>query len=323
MSRSCSLPSVGAGLDYERSPQPTTFPQNPPKMEAGDININQPTTDTAEIPAPQQLIIPNKNQLTTGDEPIIIYVEVFKFDIKVRVVDAAVVTSRQPSRRAIAWEPNQPRYRLLIVDDKWDNRQLLLRLLWAFGFELKEASNGKDAIAIWQEYSPPLIFMDMRMPVMDGYEATKQIKATTKGQATAIIALTASSLEQERAVVLSTGCDDFIRKPFKEAAIFDALYKHKGVRFIYDEPATIPTSTETEAGVLTEAAFAALPHDLVANLHQAIIGLDTELIQVIIAQIRELNEPLAEAIASLAHNFRSKQLLSLTQPKGNSQWESL
>jgi CheY-like chemotaxis protein len=173
----------------------------------------------------------------------------FKFNITVGVVDATDIEGKKPTRRVIALatqrcanEPNQPRYRILIVDDRYDNRQLLIKLLNPLGFELREASNGQDAIALWETFEPHLIWMDMRMPVMDGYEATKQIKATTKGQATAIIALTASILEEERAVVLSAGCDDFLRKPFRESDIFEAMHKHIGVRYIYDEP-TAPTAS--------------------------------------------------------------------------------
>ncbi|WP_204101786.1 MULTISPECIES: response regulator, partial [Spirulina sp. CCY15215] len=126
-------------------------------------------------------------------------------------------------------------YRILIVDDKPVNRQLLVQLLSPLGFELQEASNGQEAIDIWQEWQPELIWMDMRMPVMDGFTATQKIKATTQGQATAVIALTASVLEEERAVVLSAGCDDFLRKPFREDQIFQAMEKHLGVRYIYED----------------------------------------------------------------------------------------
>ncbi len=101
----------------------------------------------------------------------------FKFDIKVSVVDGKDVESKQPSRRVIALEPNQPRYRLLVVDDKWDNRQLLIKLLKPLGFEVEQASNGQEAVEIWENWQPHLIWMDMRMPVMDGFEATKQIRA--------------------------------------------------------------------------------------------------------------------------------------------------
>ncbi|MGL5062311.1 MAG: PAS domain S-box protein, partial [Microcoleus sp.] len=117
---------------------------------------------------------------------------VFEFDIQVHLVEAADIETKKTKRQVIALEPNQPRYRLLIVDDKPLNRQLLVKLLNPLGFELREANNGKEAVEIFMDWEPHLIWMDMRMPVMDGYEATKQIKTTTKGQATAIVALTAS-----------------------------------------------------------------------------------------------------------------------------------
>ncbi|HEY9675308.1 MAG TPA: AAA family ATPase [Waterburya sp.] len=237
----------------------------------------------------------------------------FKFDISVSVVETAQSKSQQLTRRVVALEPNQPTYRILIVDDRWDNRQLLTKLLSPLGFELLEATNGQQAIEIWENCSPHIILMDMRMPVMDGYEATKRIKATTKGQATAIVAVTASSFEEQRAVILSTGCDDFIRKPFREADIFDALRKHLGVSFIYDETTASPTSTQTDTDALTPDAIAALPTNLVANLHQATIDGDKDLMLTLIDQIREQNKPLANALTTLVNNFRYKQLLNLTQ----------
>jgi CheY-like chemotaxis protein len=242
----------------------------------------------------------------------------FKFDISVSVVETVQSKSQQPTRRVVALQPDQPTYRILIVDDRWDNCQLLIRLLSPLGFELLEATNGQQAIEIWENCSPHIILMDMRMPVMDGYEATKRIKATTKGQATAIVAVTASSFEEQRAVILSAGCDDFIRKPFREQDIFDALHKHLGVSFIYDEPAASPTSTRAEADVLTPDAIAALPPDLLANLHQATIDGDKDLMLTLIDQLREHNEPLANSLAALANNFRYKQLLNLTQPAADS-----
>ncbi|MEI6427302.1 MAG: ATP-binding protein [Pseudanabaena sp. ELA607] len=131
--------------------------------------------------------------------------------------------------------PNQSAYKILVVDDKSINRQLLVKLLSPMGFVIKEASNGQIAIEIWEKWEPHLILMDMRMPIMDGYEATKQIKSTVKGSATAVIALTASVLEEEKAIVLSAGCDDFMRKPFKESMIFEMLHKHLGVEYVYED----------------------------------------------------------------------------------------
>ncbi len=239
---------------------------------------------------------------------------IFKFYIKINAVES-VDNKRQPlTRRVIALQSNQPRYRILIADDRADNRQLLVKLLSPLGFELYEAKNGMEAIEIWEQYSPHLIFMDMRMPVMDGYEASKHIKATTKGQATAIVAITASSFEEENAVILSSGCDDFIRKPFREANIFDTLHKHIGVGFVFEEVNATPVFTETELNVLTKATFTELPSELVVNLQQAITNLDLELMQTVIGQIREINEPLSNAIAGCVKNFQYEQLLDLIPP---------
>ncbi|MBD2186130.1 PAS domain S-box protein [Aerosakkonema funiforme] len=237
----------------------------------------------------------------------------FKFDIEVKVVEENKIESKQPKRRVIALEPNQPRYRILIVDDKQSNRQLLIKLLNPFGFELKEASNGKEAIEIWDAWEPHLIWMDMRMPVMDGYEATKHIKGSTKGQATAVIALTASVLEEERAVVLSAGCDGFMRKPFREAEIFDAMHKYIGVRYVYEDSSERDSSLtkNEEANTLTSAAIAALPAEWVANLQEAIPQGDLDLIATIIEQIRTQNAPLANAIESCIDNFQYDKVLTL------------
>jgi CheY-like chemotaxis protein len=177
----------------------------------------------------------------------------------------------------------------------------------------------------WEQYSPHLIFMDMRMPVMDGYEATKQIKAkassrspfvkggagATESQATAIVALTASSFEEEKTVILSTGCDDFIRKPFREANIFDVLHKHIGVQFVFEELNATPSFPENEVNVLTKTAFSEWQPELVANLQQAISNLDLEQMQTVISQIREINQPLARTIAACIKNFQYEQLLNL------------
>lgn len=238
---------------------------------------------------------------------------VFKFDIQVIVVESAEVESKKLTRNVIALEPNQHPYRILIVDDKPLNRQLLIKILNPLGFQLKEAINGQEAIEIWDSWEPHLIWMDMRMPVMDGYEATKHIKGSLKGQATAIIALTASVLEEERAVILSAGCDAFMRKPFREAEIFDAMHKHIGVRYIYENAKEVNV-LKTNYGdfeVLTVDAFNGLPQQLVAELKLAILNIDLDLIDSSIAQISLHNSLLASAIANCIDDFDYDRVLNL------------
>ncbi len=198
---------------------------------------------------------------------------------------------------------------------------MLIKLLNPHGFELKEACNGKEAIEIWDKWEPHLIWMDMRMPVMDGYEATKQIKATTKGQAVVIIALTASALEEERAVVLSTGCDEFLRKPLQEADIFAAMNKHIGVRYIYEDKTSSEAeksdssySLETTASnIINPLSFQTLPVVWVASLKQALLNVDLDRISALIAHIGTRDAALAQALTDYIDNFEYDKILSLIQ----------
>ncbi|MEG3969253.1 ATP-binding protein [Microcoleus sp. T2B6] len=236
----------------------------------------------------------------------------FKFDIQVIAVEATDIESPKPSRNVIALVPNQQTYRILIVDDKPLNRQLLIKILSPLGFELKEATNGQEAIEICDSWEPHLIWMDMRMPVMDGYEATQYIKGTIKGQATPIIALTASVLEEERAVILSAGCDAFMRKPFREADIFDAMHKHIGVRYIYEDADQTDLSAIKEGDrAMSATDFVNLPDSLVADLKLAILNADMELINTLIEQIRLKDAVTAGAIATCIENFEYDKVLNL------------
>jgi signal transduction histidine kinase len=238
---------------------------------------------------------------------------VFKFSIRTQVVNGAELASESypTTRQVIALEPNQPRYRILIVDDKWDNRQLLIQRLNPLGFELREASNGQEAINIYDEWQPHLIWMDIRMPVMDGLQAAQHIKATPGGKEVAIVALTASTLAEEKSQVLAAGCDDFLRKPFKDADIFDLMHKHIGVRYIYDVKEAVYDDTAQK--VITPEALATLPDEFLTQMHQAALDLDIELTHNFIIQVKKQNEPLGNALLQLANQFQYSRLLELIE----------
>jgi PAS domain S-box-containing protein len=236
---------------------------------------------------------------------------IFKFHILAKIVDASSIQMQPASRRVIALEPNQPKYRILIVDDDANNRRLLLKLLYPLGFDLKEASNGQEAIEVFLSYSPHLIFMDMRMPVMNGYKAANLIKSSTQGQSTIIVAVTASSLDEQQSISLFRGCDDFIRKPFQESEIFDSLNKHLGVRYIYSE---LKEETQVkESLVLTAEDLAILPPDWLESFQQAAMQLDMDLLLNMINQIQEQHQSLAKALADMVNQYKFEELLALTQ----------
>jgi CheY-like chemotaxis protein len=248
-------------------------------------------------------------QLMGGD--IVVTSEVgrgttFQFQIQCQLSEATQIKKPAHEKHVIALAPNQPRYRILIVDDKWPSRQLLIKLLNPLGFELKEAENGQQAIETWEEWQPHLIWMDMRMPVMNGYEATQKIREHTKGQATAIVALTASVLEEERAVILDAGCDDFLRKPFKENDIFDLMHKHIGVKYVYEDSGEVVESEGDEETKIEDlkSEIVQLPSDLLAKLQEFVETADLQAILPLIDVIGESNKPLANTLTKLVNGFR-------------------
>lgn len=237
----------------------------------------------------------------------------FQFNIHAKLGQKIVSKSIEEHPKVLGLAPDQPIYKILTVDDKLINRQLLIKLLSPLGFEVKEASNGAEAIAIWDEWEPHLIWMDMRMPVMDGYEATKHIKSTTKGHATAVIALTASVLEEEKAIVLSAGCDDFLRKPFSEHTIFDALTKHLGIKYIFAETNS-PTLDELSERVLTSQQLTCMSEEWITQLHEAALEADTNLVMQIIGEIPDRENILIQSLTQLVRKFEFEQLVDLAEP---------
>lgn len=184
---------------------------------------------------------------------------------------------------------------------------------------MQEAKNGQEAVAIWESWEPHLIWMDMRMPVMNGYEATKQIKASLKGQATVIIALTASAFEEQRQAILSIGCDDFVRKPFREEYLLAKINQYLGVQFLYEDshqPLAVSGQLEEKAECYTPSAnsLTVMPTGWVEQLHHAAAQGSDLLICELIEQIPKEHAPLAVALTDLVENFRFDLVTELAQP---------
>ncbi|MDM8541489.1 PAS domain S-box protein [Desulfococcaceae bacterium HSG9] len=249
------------------------------------------------------------------------------FQIPAGMADASDIETGESARKIIALEPNQPHYRMLIADDIESNRRLLINLLNPFDFELREAADGQEAVEIWREWRPHLIWMDIRMPIMDGIEATKRIRNYELGMGnrkaeradfysipdsefqshnSKIIAVTASAFEEDRSVAMVSGCDDFISKPFHESDVFDMMTKHLGVRFVYEQ--SIETDSVRDAvadkNVLTSARLNALPEELTAALKTSAIRTDPQNSNAVIDRIREHDKPLADALTGLVKTFR-------------------
>jgi CheY-like chemotaxis protein len=206
-----------------------------------------------------------------------------------------------------------------VVDDKPENRELLVELLSPVGFEVQEAGNGEEAIAQWQHWSPHLIWMDIRMPVMDGYEAIRQIhRACQMAQKPlpVIIALTGSVFEEDRREALSLGCKDFVKKPFRTEVIFEKMEEYLGVRYLYSTSSTLSrfsASAQTEGYFLTPDKLSIMPTEWLAQLHHAATRMNSKLVLQLIEQIPEDAAPLKVALAQRVEEFCIEEIVELTQ----------
>jgi len=248
----------------------------------------------------------------------------FRFEISARLINHPMIQAPQrPLARAIGLALNQPSYRLLVVEDSSTNRLVLVKLLSRLGFEVMEAENGQVGLDVWEYWEPHLIWMDMQMPVMDGYEATKRIKATSKGQETVIIALTASVFEEQRQAILTSGCDDFVRKPFQSDELLAKLSQHLGVQYVYQEQDTPCGSSAADGKIPLQRQVGAettfsLTHALrqmpvawVAELEIAAAQCDDCQLQRLVRQIPEIQSELAHRLKQMTHNFQFDQILGL------------
>ncbi|MGA9380500.1 MAG: PAS domain S-box protein [Phormidium sp.] len=245
---------------------------------------------------------------------------IFTFDIRFKQVVAIPEKSSLTPKQVIGLQPNQPTYRILIVEDIAENRLLLVKLLKPLGFEVQEAVNGQEAIALWSTWQPHLIWMDMRMPIIDGYEATKQIKALQQQRLTienipktVIIALTASAFEEEQSSIFSVGCDDLVCKPFQELELFEKMAQYLGVRYIYADKNQSASLNSATPKKLQIEDLKVMPTQWIEELHQAVLCVNDDIILELVKQIPETEAALANTLTDLVNNFRLDLILKLTE----------
>jgi signal transduction histidine kinase len=232
---------------------------------------------------------------------------ILTLDLPVRLVSEGEMAALPPAARvqAVRLAPDQRApdggpYRLLVAEDVPENRELLVNMLKRMGFEVRAVGNGQEAIEAWQAWRPHLIWMDMRMPVLDGHEATRRIKATPEGRATPMVAMTASAFEEDRQQMLAEGCEAVVIKPFHQSKIVEVLGQLLGVQFIYEEyeAAAVPVGERQPA-----LDLAGLPAGWVAALHQAAIEADSARIAALARDLREQRPELADALEKAAGDY--------------------
>ena len=198
------------------------------------------------------------------------------------------------------------------MEDQPDNQALLTKLMAEIGVSTRLAENGAQAIAMFQEWHPHFIWMDRRMPVMDGVEATRLIRRLPGGNEVKIAAVTASALQEERQMMLEAGMDDFVRKPYRIEEIYDCLARHLGLKYLYRFGAP---QAEAATSELPGERLAALPPALRQELQEAVESLDSERIAALIQRVRQTDEGLGEMLAAQAENFNYPVILRALMPR--------
>ncbi|WP_414549022.1 GAF domain-containing protein [Anabaena sp. CCY 0017] len=246
----------------------------------------------------------------------------FSFHIQADLPETiAIVKSSSPILDVVSIAPGQTTYRILIAEDNPANRLLLSNILKRLGFAVQEAENGQQAIALWQEWQPHLIFMDMRMPIVSGYQAAREIRhlaQTLNNQngenypTTKIIALTASAFTEQKQESLDAGCDDFVSKPFRWKEILETLTKHLQVEYVYKNTEVNQVSSSADY-VLDTTSLAIMPANWIGQLHLAAAqGNDSTSLQ-LLEQIPSEQIALIAALTQLIESYQFDKIIVLTQ----------
>lgn len=244
---------------------------------------------------------------------------IFSFNITAKPSNSSQI-QLQLTEKVHSIAPNYPKYRILAVDDVWQSRLLIVKLLTQVGFEVKEAENGKQAFELAQQWQPDLILMDMRMPIMDGYQATQEIRVSENNSYLVnpckIIALTASAFESKRAETIKAGCDDYLRKPFKENELFAKIQEHLNIQYIYQQDSnkvdSLPKLKSDELKLNTEN-LQVMPDSWLKELKQAAEELDETKIERLIQQVPDKHRGIVNSLTNFLNNFQFEKIIELVE----------
>ncbi len=225
-------------------------------------------------------------------------------------------TSLQPSAKVVGLVPGQSAYKVLIVDDNRLNREIAIEMLSTLGFELLEAENGEEAIAQWVAHQPDLILIDIRMPIMDGYDAVRAIRtqaaALTPAPSVKIIAVTAAVLDQESEKAIAAGCDDFLSKPVQLSQLLEKVGHHLDLKYCFDVLTASPIPDAT-AAVLQPQNLLVMSDSWIRALHRAAVLCSDQDIEALLAQIPDQHHQMREALLEQTQQLRLEVILELTE----------
>lgn len=236
---------------------------------------------------------------------------VFRIELFVEPVGVLTDDAEGSLKHVLALKPQKEPSRILVADDKPENRKVLISLLSSVGFVVREACDGQEAVSVFKEWSPDLILMDLHMPVMDGFEAIRRIRAAEPGKRVVIIAITASAFDEMRHNVMTVGAEAFVVKPFRIDEVLEKIRQFLDVEYVY-ETAEAPYPAQEQSGQ-REVSLGGLPSGLLRQMHHATLSGDMDRFDMLIKQVEGLDAGAAFTLRKFADDFRYEALAALLQ----------
>ncbi|HTT22409.1 MAG TPA: ATP-binding protein [Candidatus Sulfotelmatobacter sp.] len=227
----------------------------------------------------------------------------FRIEILAPRAEASEISTAPNLGNVVRLARGQPEYRILIVEDQKESWMVLERLLTYAGFQVHLAKNGAAGVEEFRKWRPQFVWMDVRMPVMDGIEATRLIRASEGGREVKIVAVTASGDVRKRCELLAEGLDDYVRKPYRPAEVFECMARHLGCRWEVSQTTSHAEAPDQPIGVLRAEDVSALPEKLREELRDAIVSLDRTRISAVIDQISQVNRGVGLILKRYADSY--------------------
>ena len=239
----------------------------------------------------------------------------FWFEVTLPAIEVDAELEEYQQRTMVGYKG--PRQKVLVVDDKSYNRSVLINVLEPIGFEVITAEDGRQGIEQMQAEQPDIIFMDMIMPVMMGFEAVQQIRQMPGGQDITIFGASASVFEKDRERVKLAGCDDFLAKPINYRALFELLDKHLDLEWIYDDgDETLSNLVETTGDEQHPPSMVAPAQDELKLLFDMAMEGDIWGISERALELEQMDtsyKPFAQKLQKLVKAYDEDEILSLIE----------
>jgi CheY-like chemotaxis protein len=236
------------------------------------------------------------------------------FALHIPLVLAAGETLTRSVQKILKLSPQSPPLRILIAEDQPNNRLLLVQLLESVGFITKEAIDGQEALELWSSWQPHLILMDLRMPVIDGYIATRTIRQRESQLSYGhppckIIAITANAFRQDREQILAQGCDEFIAKPFQETDLLQKMGDLLEIDYLYEDASTV----ENEELILNAQILKVMPRDWLLSLEQFSREADSDRLKEFLSNLPSEQQSIGRSLMAKVDNFDFEEIWRLAQ----------